>query len=64
LTIFTTHPVVLGFIYLLYQRDKISDFGGISISFLMLGACLPLIILLKKFFPFVFGKKKAVPVKA
>jgi len=62
LTIFTTHPVVLGFIYLIYQRDKISDFGGLLISFLMLGACLPLIILLKKFFPFVFGKKKPVSV--
>ena len=63
LTIFTTHTVILEAIYLVFPRDNISTFGGILIAFFMLGACLPLIILLKKCFPFVFGIKKAVSIK-
>jgi len=63
LTIFATHPIILGCIYLVFQKDKISDLGGILIVFFMIGVCLLLTILLQKYFSFVFGRKKIVAVK-
>ncbi len=62
LTIFATHPVLLGSIYLIFQINKIAAVSGILNVLLMLAASLPLIFLLKKYFPFVFNKKKAVAV--
>jgi len=63
LTVFATHAMLLQAAYLIFPKKTLTYPAGIAISVIILGICLIINIFLQKYFPFVFGKQKLVPVK-